>query len=324
MQKHIKMIIFLLCFLIALCPLSACSQKTAGEPSRSSGISQQIEDPSATNAQQTGTYPPQSLLLPSLSGEEVRAENAGIDYGHASEGYVMAWYQGEKKAKVQIIKDDQKYNYDLNNQNAPEVFPLSLGDGAYTVKVFEQIQDNRYAPLVVQEVSVTLESEFAPFLRPHQLVSYDEDSLCVQRAYELSAGCTTDTEVVSKIYGYIKENIKYDKEKAQSVSDSYIPNPDETLESKKGICYDYASLACAMLRANGIPTKMITGYVSPSGIYHSWNEIYLENSGWIEVKIYVDLQTWEIIDLTFAAGMTSEDIANYIGDGESYTQRFVY
>ena len=42
------------------------------------------------------------------------------------------------------------------------------------------------------------------------------------------------------------------------------------------------------------------------------------------MKIYVDLKTWKIIDLTFAAGMSSQDIANYIGDGENYTTRYIY
>ena len=75
-----------------------------------------------------------------------------------------------------------------------------------------------------------------------------------------------------------------------------------------------------MLRSLGIPCKIITGYVSPDGIYHAWNVVYLDGS-WISVEVNVESQTWTIIDLTFAAAGASQE---YVGDGTAYTERYTY
>lgn len=63
-----------------------------------------------------------------------------------------------------------------------------------------------------------------------------------------------------------------------------MPNPDETLASRSGICFDYASLAAAMLRSLGIPCQVITGYVGPESLYHAWNMVYIDGS-WVGVAI---------------------------------------
>lgn len=60
----------------------------------------------------------------------------------------------------------------------------------------------------------------------------------------------------------------------------------ETLVTKKGVCDEFAVLAAAMLRAKGIPTRLVTGltYNPQSGKgwdNHAWLEAYNPNSGWI-------------------------------------------
>ncbi|MDR2736881.1 MAG: hypothetical protein LBB49_04895, partial [Gracilibacteraceae bacterium] len=45
-------------------------------------------------------FPPDLLLLPQESDVTEKAENAGIDYGNADQGYIMAWYSGPKNAKI--------------------------------------------------------------------------------------------------------------------------------------------------------------------------------------------------------------------------------
>ena len=99
----------------------------------------------------------------------------------------------------------------------------------------------------------------------------------------------------------------------------YIPDPDRTYEERTGICFDYASLAAAMLRSLGIPCKIITGYVSPDGIYHAWNMVYIDGE-WISVEISVGPDSWTRIDLTFAAA----GAGSTVGDGTDYTDRYVY
>ena len=99
-----------------------------------------------------------------------------------------------------------------------------------------------------------------------------------------------------------------------------MPNPDATLAEGKGICFDYVSLGAAMLRSLGIPTKIVTGYVSPDSIYHAWNLVYLDGS-WKSVEVSVDPNTWTRIDLTFAAAGGS---GKTVGDAKEYTDRYTY
>ncbi|MEG0379335.1 MAG: transglutaminase-like domain-containing protein, partial [Eubacterium sp.] len=126
------------------------------------------------------------------------------------------------------------------------------------------------------------------------------------------------------VYAYIKDNVVYDVKKAQSIQDGYIPVVDDTYATNKGICFDYASLAAAMLRSCGIPAMVQTGYVSPSGVYHAWNMVYLKDSGWVEVGFKADQNTWTQVDLTFAASSSKTDLSNFIGDNGTYETKYTY
>ncbi|MCI2192181.1 MAG: transglutaminase-like domain-containing protein, partial [Oscillospiraceae bacterium] len=271
------------------------------------------------------SFPIQNLPKVSATNQVIQENNAVLDIGNISQGYFLASYSGDqtKRAKLRVVKDDQTYYYDLVYGKA-DAFPLSLGNGTYEATIFQQIADDRYAAILTNSFSVELKDEFSPFLVSTQYIPFSSDSTAVQKAYELSSDCHSDAEVLSKIYNYIKDHISYDKEKAASLKTIYIPNPDETLSNQKGICYDYASLAAVMLRANGIPTKMIFGYVGKNDLYHAWNMVYLQNAGWISVKFKADSNEWTRIDSTFAASMSDSSLSTFIGDGSHYTNRYIY
>ena len=117
------------------------------------------------------------------------------------------------------------------------------------------------------------------------------------------------------------DNVKYDQEKAQTVQSGYLPVPDETMNSGKGICFDYASLAASMLRSQGIPTQIIFGYVAPDDIYHAWNKFYTESGGWQLAEFTVSGPDWNRVDLTFSANGASNA---FIGDGSNYMEAYTY
>ncbi|MCL2889258.1 MAG: transglutaminase-like domain-containing protein, partial [Eggerthellaceae bacterium] len=128
-------------------------------------------------------------------------------------------------------------------------------------------------------------------------------------------------DVVAAVYNWIAGNISYDYDKAAAVvhATDYIPSPDETLRSRKGICFDFSSLAAAMLRSQGIPCIVMTGDVSPDNIYHAWNMVYIDGT-WKTAYFTIDAHTWKLIDTTFASGGSN----NYIGDGTEYSTRYNY
>jgi hypothetical protein len=115
--------------------------------------------------------------------------------------------------------------------------------------------------------------------------------------------------------------VRYDDYKASTVKSGYLPDPDETMRTGKGICFDYASLAAAMLRSQGVPCKLIFGYVSPNDLYHAWNMFWTAETGWVTVSYQVTGSQWNRLDLTFSANGAD---AKFIGDGTNYAELYQY
>ncbi len=238
----------------------------------------------------------------------------------------MVKYSGDSSAKLKVIltgPSGVKYTYNLSNKGNYETFILSDGSGQYSIGVYKNISGTKYSTLLTKSFKVSLSNEFAPFLRPNQYVNYTEKSQVVGVAASLVSGCKNDIEKVEKIYDYVVKNIAYDKQKAQTVQSGYVPVVDEVLKSKKGICFDYAAVMASMLRSQGIPTKLVTGYTG--SVYHAWISTYTDETGWVEGIIFFDGTTWRLMDPTFAStGNSSDTIMKYIGDGKNYQEKYLY
>ncbi|MFA6948018.1 MAG: transglutaminase-like domain-containing protein [Eubacteriales bacterium] len=259
-------------------------------------------------------------LMPEAGGKTVFSSGGSyIDATFSSQGYIMARQTGvSEKLKIQISLGDVKYNYSLRGDGVFEVFPLQLGNGKYTVKIFRNISGTKYSALFTAEIDVALAKEISPYLYPNQYVSYTEDSECVKKAAELCGAVTGDLAKLQTVNDYLSKNIKYDVEKAKTVKSGYLPDPDETLSDGYGICFDYAALMCAMLRSQGVPAKLIIGTVAPKALNHAWVSVYVKGKGWITTKIYSDGNNWKLMDPTYAAAGSSA-IEEFIGDATNYT-----
>ena len=227
----------------------------------------------------------------------------------------------EQRLKFQVVKGEETYNYNLSGDGTPSVFPLQCGNGSYRFRVMENIVDKKYSELYSVTADVHLQDEFQPFLRPSDYVNYSESSACVKKAAEFYKDAGSEAEFIKAVYDYVSKNVKYDKKKANEVKSGYLPIPDETMKTGKGICFDYAALAASMLRSQGIPTKMIFGYVSPRDLYHAWNMFYTEESGWVAVKFEVSADSWNRLDLTFIANGSND---KFVGDGSNYSDVYCY
>ncbi|MBT9777551.1 transglutaminase domain-containing protein [Clostridium sp. MCC353] len=248
-----------------------------------------------------------------------------LDASNSSQGYVMVKYSGSNsKIKVQITKSGKEtYTYDLNARNDYEVFPLSEGNGSYSVKVFENLTGNQYSQAFSQDISVTITDEFAPFLYPNQYVNFNSGSTVVQTGSQIAAGISDPIEVVTAIYNYVITNLTYDTAKASSVKSGYLPNVDTVLAQKTGICFDYAAVMTAMLRSQNIPTKLVVGYTG--SVYHAWVNVYIDNVGWVDGMIFFDGHDWQLMDPTFASSAKqSKEIMEYIGNASNYQAKFLY
>ena len=252
--------------------------------------------------------------------EATSARGCAIDTSNAAAGYICAQATSASPLKFQVLCNGNSYNYDMPNDGTTEAFPLNMGDGTYTLRVMQKIEGNNYIQLLSTQVDVQLNSEFEPFLNPSIYCDFNAESDCVKKARELAANTKDQAAAAEAIYNWIVDNITYDTEKATQMKNAtgYLPDPDETFHTKTGICFDYASLAAAMLRSVGIPTKIVTGYVADQSIYHAWNMVYMQDK-WVNVRFTAPEGEWTRIDTTFAASGPQ-----VVGGKDDYVDRFTY
>ena len=271
--------------------------------------------------------PATGIPMPSAPGTSTKKnDKAEIDYSNSKDGYVMIKYlkTTTKALRVQIKgPSGTAYTYTLKSNGSYEVFPLSDGNGDYSIGVFEQVEGTKYATSNTASIKVELTDPNAPFIRPNQYVNYKTDSEVVKKAAELVKDKKDLNEKINAVYTFVVKNFTYDKELAKTVASGYLPDVDAVLAKKKGICFDYAAVMTAMLRSQGVPTKLVVGYAGES--YHAWINVFSTETGWINAAIYFDGKSWKLMDPTFASSANeSDDVMKYIGDGSHYTVKYLY
>jgi len=315
-----------LVFLIMISSLAGCGSaqvETGGENLDTAVSEVELEEEAVALAGSPAAIP--SDLTPVASGT-LTAQNAKavIDYSNTPDGYVMVQYTASttKRLKAQVKGPSTTYTYNLT-AGKWETFPLSDGNGSYQVVVYENISGTKYATVLSIFCTVTLEDEFAPFLRPNQYVDYGSAPNTVAKAAELTSGLAEPLDKVKAVYDFVVENITYDKQLAASVQSGYLPVLDTVLAKKTGICFDYAALMTGMLRSQEVPCKLVVGYAGSA--YHAWISVWSEETGWIDGVVYFDGTSWQRMDPTFAStGKQSASVMQYIGDGKNYTAKYLY
>lgn len=266
-----------------------------------------------------------SAVLQSTGEQITENEQSVIDYSNASKGYVRVMYKQATSSKLKAQVTSPKgltYTYDLKAKTWA-TFPFTEGDGAYTVGVYKHVVDTSYSPVNSATFEVKLSSAMAPYLVANQYVNYTSSTKCVKKAKELCKKSKTEMDKVKQVYNWTIKYYSYDKKKAQTVQSGYLPNLDQVYKKKKGICFDYASTMTAMLRSQGVPTKLVIGYAGSA--YHAWINVYSKKKGWITSAIYFDGEHWNLMDPTFASSSKeSSSVMKFIGDGKNYKEKYAY
>jgi protein-glutamine gamma-glutamyltransferase len=112
-------------------------------------------------------------------------------------------------------------------------------------------------------------------------------------ALEIRARTGSDEDFALAVLAWFRDNgLEYTLEPGTTSLDSV----DTTLfDSKRGFCGHFASSYATMMRAAGVPARIVTGYLggewNPVGGYlivsqadaHAWTEVWLESSGWTRI-----------------------------------------
>jgi len=258
------------------------------------------------------------ILTPAAPINRVHKGNgAEIDYSNIADGYVKVRYfiQTSRALRVLIATPgDIVYIYQLNRNMEYERFPLSEGNGIYTISVYKQPEkqsgSNLYSHILSFSVDVRLVNEHAPFLSSNKLVNFNKESLFMNKVEELKK-LNDNRAAIDEINRFIVKNMKYDDREVVLEDGGYVPCLDRVYTELTGRCIDYAALMVAMARSLGIPAKLVTGYTREQ--CHAWVEVYLEPSG------------WERRDPTIEAlSRVKRNTQQLINDDKNYKQMFQY
>ena len=221
-------------------------------------------------------------IYPEATGAKVyESGDAVVDASNIDQGYVMVKMSSSKKIKVRITGANQ-YTYDLEGDGEYDVYPLQDGNREYSLVIYQQVKGNSYSQVLSRTLRPEMSDENAPFLCPNRYTWYTPDSAVVQLGKQLCEGLSSDQEKVNAVYQYVTSNIIYDYMAAMMVTagqqTGYVPDLDEVLETKMGICFDYSALMGALLRSQGIPTQLVMGYAD--AMYHAWNNVLIDGE-WV-------------------------------------------
>ena len=210
-------------------------------------------------------------IWPEASEEYVLEDgNLHMDASHSEDGYVMVKVISPtaNRMKMQVVfSSGAQLLYDIDSSGEYEILPLQLGSGAYSFSLFENVEGTKYAAGGRVDISVQLTSENAAFLVPNQYVEYTRESPSVAQS-DVLAGEGTPSEIFARVCDYMASEFEYDYVRASSISPGELPEVDECFTSRIGICQDLSSVMISMLRVQGIPSRLMIGYVD--GYYHAW------------------------------------------------------
>ncbi len=85
------------------------------------------------------------------------------------------------------------------------------------------------------------------------------DELCADKS---------SREAFEAIRGFVETQFVYDYVKSVTVSPGELPDISGCFEKKMGICQDLSAMIVAMLRSQGIPSRLMIGYADAN--YHAW------------------------------------------------------
>nr|WP_145405404.1 transglutaminase domain-containing protein [Paenibacillus xylanexedens] len=131
--------------------------------------------------------------------------------------------------------------------------------------------------------------------RKYEVIDHNIPADIEQAAQEIVKGKSTDEAKAKALYDWVGTRIQYDYGKVDDYEQKGIwheQTPQNTFDTRKGVCIDYARLYAVMARSQGLDVKVVTGLgYNGQGGYgpHAWNEVYVS-----------DTESWIPLDPTWA------------------------
>ncbi|HEY2492855.1 MAG TPA: transglutaminase domain-containing protein [Paenibacillus sp.] len=124
--------------------------------------------------------------------------------------------------------------------------------------------------------------------RKYDIIDHKIPADVEQAAAEIVKQGDSEEEKARLLYDWVGSRIEYDYDKVDDYEQKGIwheQTPQNTFDTKRGVCIDYSRLYAIMARSQGIKVKVVTGLgYNGQGGYgpHAWNEVYLSSENqWI-------------------------------------------
>lgn len=235
-----------------------------------------------------------------------------IDIKNIDKGIFSVKYTDKSttKYKVLVTKGKNKVSYPFFANGKVESFPLQFGNGDYTVGLMRHVEGKQYAFVEQKKIKLNLKDPDVVYLNSIQNVKWAENDKPILYAFNNTKDLKTAEAVFEHFYKYLVNRVTYDFGKAAEVKGDYVPSIVTTFVESRGICYDYSSLFAAFMRSQGIPTRLVKGYV-PGVVdgYHAWNEILIDGK-WMIVDTTVDAGTQDF-EFKFKSSDDYKKTTNY-------------
>ncbi len=177
-------------------------------------------------------------------------------------------------------------------------------------------KNDEYNVNIAENIRETLDNYNIKVIQYYNGVTLDDAIQSTPEIDKLAVDLTKNEEneydKCKKIYDWITKNISYDYDKSNKIAKDTRNTKSGTIicyQTRKGICFDYASLFISMCKANGIKVNLVTG-LGYSGMLwgdHAWNQFYFQ-----EQNRCIN------VDTTFGvSGVNYFDAANFSLDHKS-------
>ncbi|MGZ9585378.1 transglutaminase domain-containing protein [Paenibacillus marinisediminis] len=123
--------------------------------------------------------------------------------------------------------------------------------------------------------------------RKYEVIDHLVPADIEQAALAVTKDAKTDEEKARKLYDWVGSRVRYDWDKANTYIETgewKEQTPQDTFQSRTGVCIDYARLYAMMGRSVGLEVKVVTGtgYVGNGGYGpHAWNIVKIGPDEWI-------------------------------------------
>ena len=255
------------------------------------------------------------LLLPTLAlavdSKDVGSANIAMDLRWNIAGEVP----GTKMLKTFGYPNNTFQTVSLSSNSSYRVEKDQFGNG---LLVFEWTESGPRTIQLNVSAQVDFDTHWAKaeaddaekFASNTKLVSVD-DSIATQASL-LSQGASSDFEKLTRFTEWVYNVLEYD--------DSFWlrqPTSPEIFVERKGVCNQYSHLDMALLRAQGIPSRFVAGWVYSGKEWgpHAWTEALIDGK-WIPADAtYNEVDTLDGSHVVFAYGFDQADIKEELTRG---------